>query len=315
MYLTGNYSNFGNRLHQLPRSGLDLTTFQLEGSGYYGNWTANQRRKYSDEVRKKYFSILDTVLTGHFFTTSGVSISYLPVNYYLNMDFASSGPVTSGFLQNSAFGNITSDPWVITSGASGSTIVLGTEGEGRLFGGISINGTGFTDTGVNALRFQNGQLNTIRLPFTPTYDRVSLGCFMTFGSNDEGGGNFASIDQIEMDMQNGQFGVLQLRTNGQVLSAHSNVGVSGSIPIVTGRAYWVTCLAASGDKFYARVYDTGTMLQSGLELSITIGGLPSQIRVIRLGRCDSHGGPALTSVTAIDDLIISTTGLFPLLPT
>lgn len=67
MYLTGNFINYGCRLHQLPTSDADLLKFRIEGSGYLPNWNAGQKRRYSKEINKKYDVVGNTLNTGFYF--------------------------------------------------------------------------------------------------------------------------------------------------------------------------------------------------------------------------------------------------------
>lgn len=66
MYLSGDFTNFENRLHQLATSSSDLTSYKTEGSGYLGNWSRNTKIKLSKEVKVKYAQ-LGQNLTNTFF--------------------------------------------------------------------------------------------------------------------------------------------------------------------------------------------------------------------------------------------------------
>lgn len=66
MYLTGNYIDLDNRLHQLTTGIEELNTYLLEGSGYLGSWSTTDKITLSKEVRKK-FEIFENPQTGTYF--------------------------------------------------------------------------------------------------------------------------------------------------------------------------------------------------------------------------------------------------------
>lgn len=61
MYLSGQYNNFENRLHQLPTDTVDLNLFKIEGQSYTGilqtgigvESTVSFENKWDKEFKKK----------------------------------------------------------------------------------------------------------------------------------------------------------------------------------------------------------------------------------------------------------------------
>jgi hypothetical protein len=54
MYISGDSTNFENRLHQFANTTGDIMNYRIEGSGYLSSWSANFKRKLSKEVKVKY---------------------------------------------------------------------------------------------------------------------------------------------------------------------------------------------------------------------------------------------------------------------
>jgi len=53
MYLTGDFTNLENRMHQLITSGGDVTSYQIEASGYTGA-SDNFKNRWNRELLHKY---------------------------------------------------------------------------------------------------------------------------------------------------------------------------------------------------------------------------------------------------------------------
>lgn len=71
MYISGNFFNFENRLHQFANSGQDLLLFQIEGNSYTGvKWT--YINKWNQEFRHIFLEISGFSTTGKYITNSGV---------------------------------------------------------------------------------------------------------------------------------------------------------------------------------------------------------------------------------------------------
>jgi hypothetical protein len=72
MYITGSIVDFEKRLHQLPTGQSDFTTgFLVEGSGYSGQITAAQLKKWNNEFQK----IGETILNSEkYYSTPALSI-------------------------------------------------------------------------------------------------------------------------------------------------------------------------------------------------------------------------------------------------
>lgn len=55
-YISGTYSTFASRLHQLPLTSGDLNNFALEASGYSQYLKTGEKAKINQEFAKRYYT-------------------------------------------------------------------------------------------------------------------------------------------------------------------------------------------------------------------------------------------------------------------
>lgn len=68
MYISGDFTNYAHRVHQISQSGKDLHLFEIEGYNYTGAWASN---KFGENEKKVFLSTANSI------TQSGFNISQL----------------------------------------------------------------------------------------------------------------------------------------------------------------------------------------------------------------------------------------------
>jgi hypothetical protein len=234
------------------------------------------------------------------------------VDLYLDMEAGSIGSaLTTATLTAATHG--AGGTWSLSSNAAANARVTGDEAP--LHTQVRVGNTVYTDSGhTRGIAFPVNAPNTsANFAFASSRSAVSMGAYMTFGSN---GSSFQTIDHLYFDAGDGSFCVAQTSSSFR-LRAHSGANggssVGPDIPIAANHRYWITMKFQIG-LCSLQLFDATTRELVG-QSSIRINS-SSPMRRFRFGRTDSHDGtnPPASSLNRFDDLVLDwTTAAFPLL--
>lgn len=216
--------------------------------------------------------------------------------------------------------------WALTNTVKVSTLI-----DTELPGPIEVEETEHTTDSGKTWRWSNKyQSNYVGLTIqnlsaaTQNYDKMTIGCLFVPGE-DEAFWNGHDVLLINGDAGGGAsaFGVLQTNTidSNYVIRAHSSKNWSSTysdpITIVKGTRYWVNLnFDGLAGTVTVAVYDASDYVElegSPVSCAMDVG---EKTYTLAFGRTDAHLDNAQTEdYSEMGQLIIDTTGTFPLIPT
>lgn len=195
---------------------------------------------------------------------------------------------------------------------------------------IAIDGTDYTlDTGKTWRWSNKFESNYVGLLIqnlsaaTQNYDKMTIACLFVPGE-DEAFFNQHDVLLINGDTSGGSsaFGVMQTNTVGgnYIVRAHSAVSYSSTysdpITIVKNTRYWVNLhFNGPAGTVTVAIYDASTYVELTGSPVVAAMDVGEKTFSLAFGRTDAHGDNAQTEdFSELGQLIIDTTGVFPLLP-